>query len=113
MSHMIQIRPSGIRVSRLDKIPALVAIAQIPIIGPWRRRITTREAARAQSFDDTFRLHEKDSVAFRQVGNSVNVKIVRKIMINIEAINELSCDSNIEGGKILERTSILSTGNNE
>ena len=34
------------------------------------------------------------------MGN-LEVKIVRKIMINIEAINELSGDSNIEGGKIL------------
>ena len=90
MHHMIHTRPSGIRVSRMDKIPALVAIAQIPIIGPWKRRITPREAANAQSFSDGFLLHKKDSVAYKQLGNSVNVEVVRRIMQKIEIIAKCS-----------------------
>ena len=87
---MVHIRPSGIRVSRLDKIPALVAMAQIPIIGPWGRRITPREAARAQSFGDDFELHDNPGVAFKQLGNSVNVEIVRMVMEEIDRIAEAS-----------------------
>ena len=90
MKHMIHSRPSGIRVSKMDRIPALVAIAQIPIIGPWRRKLTTREAARAQSFRDDFQLHEKDAIAFKQLGNSVNVEVVKRIMIEIEKIAQQS-----------------------
>ena len=86
MKHMIHSRPSGIRVSKMDRIPALVAMAQTPIIGPWGRKLTIREAARAQSFRDDFQLHEKESIAFKQLGNSVNVEVVQRIMIEIEKI---------------------------
>ena len=86
MKHMIHSRPSGIRVSKMDRIPALVAMAQTPIIGPWGRKLTIREAARAQSFRDDFQLHEKESIAFKQLGNSVNVEVVQRIMIEIENI---------------------------
>lgn len=46
----IQSRPSGIRVKKPDCFQALVAIVQVPIIGPKRRYMTVREAARLQSF---------------------------------------------------------------
>ena len=83
MKWMIHLRPSGIRVSKLDHIPALVAIAQIPIIGPWGRKITPREAANAQSFKPDFKFHKSDSVAYKQLGNSVNVDVVRAIIKEI------------------------------
>ena len=92
MDHMIHIRPSGIRVSRLDKIPALVAISQIPIIGPWKRRLTPREAANAQSFPDDFILHPKNNVAFKQLGNSVNVELIKKIIRQFEIIESAPQD---------------------
>lgn len=80
LDYMIHLRPSGIRVSKLDKIPALVAISQIPIIGPWMRKLTPREAANAQSFRQDFVLHEKDNYAYKQLGNTVNVEIVKLIV---------------------------------
>jgi len=97
MAHMIHVRPSGIRVSRLNRIPALVAIAQIPIIGPWRRRLTVREAATAQSFKDDFKLHEKDSVSFKQLGNSVNVEVVKRVMLGIQDVETISDLDVMEG----------------
>jgi DNA (cytosine-5)-methyltransferase 1 len=83
MKWMIHLRPSGIRVSKLDHIPALVAIAQIPIIGPWGRKITPREAANAQSFKPDFEFHKSDSIAYKQLGNSVNVEVVRAVFNEI------------------------------
>ena len=88
--HIIQIRPSGIRVKKSNYIPALVAISQVPIIGWQKRRITPRECARAQDFDvdgtfsKRFVLHKNDAVAYKQLGNAVNVRVVKKIMSQIE-----------------------------
>ena len=72
----IQFRPSGIRVKRPDAFPALVALVQIPIIGKYKRRLTPREAARLQSFPDTFQPDDNDFQAYKQFGNAVNVNCV-------------------------------------
>jgi DNA (cytosine-5)-methyltransferase 1 len=67
-------RPSGIRAKRPTYLPALVAITQTSIIGPQRRRITVREAARLQGLPDWFDFGgQPDSVSFRQLGNGVSV----------------------------------------
>ena len=52
--HVLQFRPSGLRVKRMSSIPALVSLTttQIPIIGPRRRFITQVEALRLQGFPD-------------------------------------------------------------
>ncbi len=72
----IQFRPSGIRVKRPDAFPALVALVQIPVIGKYRRRLTPREAARLQSFPESFIPDENDFQAYKQFGNAVNVNCV-------------------------------------
>lgn len=72
----IQFRPSGIRVKRPDAFPALVAMVQIPIIGKLKRRLTPREAARLQSFPETFIPDDNDFQAYKQFGNAVNVNCV-------------------------------------
>ncbi len=76
---LIQFRPSGIRVKRPTSIPALVAIVQIPIIGNYKRRITVREAARLQSFPSSFIPDENRQAAYKQFGNSVNVKVIQTV----------------------------------
>ena len=73
---LIQIRPSGVRVKRPTSFPALVAMVQIPIIGKYKRRLTPREASRLQSFPENFIINENDFQAYKQFGNSVNVKCV-------------------------------------
>lgn len=76
---VIQIRPSGVRVKRPDCFQTLVALVQLPIIGKYRRTLTVKEAARLQSFPDDFIPASKKSVAFRQFGNSVNVRVVEEV----------------------------------
>lgn len=78
---LIQIRQSGIRVKRPTFYPSLVAIVNTPII--WDksknhfRHITPREAANLQSFHAGFKFQGTDAIQYRQLGNSVNVRILK------------------------------------
>lgn len=90
----IQFRPSGIRVKRPDAFPALVAMVQIPVIGKYRRRLTPREAARLQSFPDTFIPDENDFQAYKQFGNAVNVNCVEFLAKQLFAYGEKNVNEN-------------------
>jgi len=69
-------RGSGIRVKRCTYIPTLVAMSMIPIYGPESRKLCPKELLKLQSFPDTFQYDEKK--IYKQVGNSVNVKMIEK-----------------------------------
>lgn len=73
---VIQFRPSGIRIKVPTTFPALVAMVQIPVIGKYKRRLTVREAARLQSFPDSFIPDNDDHQAYKQFGNAVNVDVI-------------------------------------
>lgn len=75
---LIQFRQSGIRVKAPNCFQTLVAIVQTPIIGKYKRRLTVREAARLQSFPDNFILNENEKQAYKQLGNAVNVEVIKK-----------------------------------
>ena len=65
-----------------------MAIVQIPIIGKYRRRLTVREAARLQSFDDRFIPHLTNMhQAYKQFGNAVNVKVIEECAKRLFEIN--------------------------
>lgn len=78
---IIQIRQSGIRVKRPTYYPALVAMVNTPIIYDKKKKhfryITPREAANLQNFDKRFKFIGTDRQIYRQLGNSVNVKILK------------------------------------
>lgn len=74
---IMQFRPSGLRVKAPTYFPALVAITQTSIIGSRKRKLTPRECARLQSIPDSYKLHQTDRVAYKQLGNSVNVDVVK------------------------------------
>lgn len=77
----IQLRPSGIRVKRLSYLPAFVAMNQTSIIGPLRRRITVREAARLQGLPDSFDFgSQPESQSYKQLGNGVNVGVIWQVI---------------------------------
>ena len=66
-------------------------MAQIPIVGWLKRRLTPKECARIQSFDvdgkygKPFILGENDSQSYKQLGNAVNVKMILEIQRNIDS----------------------------
>ena len=76
-NNIMQIRSSGLRVKKGTYFPALVAITQTSIIGKRKRFLTPRECARLQSFPDSFQYDSNTTQAYKQLGNSVNVKVVK------------------------------------
>lgn len=70
-------RTSGIRVTDLNYTWTLTTIDK-SIYGPESRYLTPRESIRLQSFPESFKLHKKNNVAYKQIGNSVNVVCVQK-----------------------------------
>ncbi|SET70518.1 DNA (cytosine-5)-methyltransferase 1 [Lacrimispora sphenoides] len=78
---IIQIRQSGIRIKRPTYYPSLVAMVNTPII--WDRQkqhfrhITQREAANLQNFHGKFKFPRNDKAAYKQLGNSVNVRVLK------------------------------------
>ena len=76
---VIQSRPSGLRVKAPTTLPALVAIVQIPIIGRLKRRLSVAECALLQSFPKDFILNVPELIAYRQLGNSINVLTLQKV----------------------------------
>ncbi len=77
---VIQIRPSGYRVKAPTTLPALVAMVQIPIIGKLRRRLSVRECASLQSFPPDFKPHPDMQTAYKQLGNSINVVVLKHVV---------------------------------
>lgn len=80
-STVMQMRPTGIRAKRPTYLPALVAITQTSIIGPRRRRLSPREAARLQSLPEWFDFGDQSAAAtYRQLGNGVSIAAIWHIM---------------------------------
>ena len=86
--HILQFRPSGIRVMKKERAPSLVAMTptQIPIIGSDMRYMAKHEAARLQHLHKLRYIPDNDRKAFEAFGNAVNAKIVGMIADGIKAV---------------------------
>ena len=49
------------------------------IVGRHKRRLTPDETKLLQSFPKSFKLHPNEKVALKQLGNAVNVKVVKEV----------------------------------
>lgn len=100
-SAIIQIRQSGIRAKRPTFYPSLVAMVNTPII--WDggkehyRTITPREAANLQSFHKRFKFVGSDKTIYRQLGNSVNVRVLKILGENLMALANNGWDGENNG----------------
>ena len=96
---LIQIRQSGIRVKRPTFYPSLVAIVNTPII--WDktkghyRKITPREAANLQSFHKRYKFTGSDKTIYRQLGNSVNVRVLKILGKNLFSLARKGWDGDL------------------
>ena len=81
LDHVIQTRPSGVRVKRRTTAPSLIAMTatQVPIIGWESRYMTVRECKRLQSIDDGIKLPDQATRAYAALGNAVNVKVANSV----------------------------------
>lgn len=97
---IIQFRQSGLRIKTANKFPSLVAIVNTPIIWDRKinnyRRITVREAANLQSFRKNYDFICDKSVSYKQLGNSVNVKVIKIIAKQLFNLGIEGWDNNAE-----------------
>ena len=98
---LIQIRQSGIRAKRPTFYPSLVAIVNTPIIWDKNkkhfRKITPREAANLQSFHGGFKFRGSDATQYKQLGNSVNVRILKILGKSLFALANDGWDGELDG----------------
>ena len=80
---LIQFRPSGVRVKRPDRFSTLVAMNHSQIVGRYKRRLTPDETKKLQALPNNFKLHVNKNIALKQLGNAVNVKVVKIISKNL------------------------------
>lgn len=74
---LLHFRPSGLRVKKTTYVPALVAITQTTIVGPYKRRITPSEGARLQGLSEDFDFGDQpEQASYKQLGNGVAVGAV-------------------------------------
>lgn len=99
---IVHFRPSGVRVKKFDYFPALVAITHIPILGPYKRRMDLDEARRLQGLPEWFSFGDKPpKVAFKQLGNGVNVGAVWRVLKSLAARDEDLLQMTAEGRQLL------------
>lgn len=100
---VMHFRPSGIRAKKPNYLPALVAITQTSIIGPLRRKLSPREAARLQGFPDGFSFEgQSDAATYKQLGNGVNIGVVWHVLkMHVERDKDILSRSSV-GRRILK-----------
>lgn len=69
--------------SCLDTYASTIIANRTPKLWDIRRKLSVKEAKRLQGFPDSFKFPVSDAQAYHQLGNSVSVPIIKKIMRNM------------------------------
>jgi DNA (cytosine-5)-methyltransferase 1 len=78
---LIQLRPSGIRVKKVNYVPALVAITQTTIVGPLRRRLSVKEVAQLQGLPSWFNFdNQSHAKSYKQLGNGISIGCAYQVL---------------------------------
>jgi len=79
--YIVQVRPSGVRVKRPTTAPSLVAMnaTQVPIVMWEERFMTPTEEKLLQSMDRLRYLPESNNMAYKALGNAVNVRVAKRV----------------------------------
>lgn len=78
---LIQLRPSGIRVKKVNYVPALVAITQTTIVGPLRRRLSVKEVAQLQGLPSWFNFdNQSHANSYKQLGNGISIGCAYQVL---------------------------------
>jgi len=100
---IIQFRQSGIRAKRTTYFPSLVAIVNTPIIWDKKkqkyRHITPREAANLQNFDQRYKFRGTDKQIYKQLGNSVNVRVLKILCKNLFELGSMKVEEGCNSGQ--------------
>ena len=78
----LQPRQSGLRFRKNLCFPTLVATVQVPLLKDEKgwRLLSTKEVSRLQSFPENHQICENDFQAYKQYGNSINVKVAEWVI---------------------------------
>ncbi len=110
--HILQFRPSGLRVKRYLNSPSLVAMTstQIPILGPERRHLSRVEGLRLQGFPDHFSVPVSKDATFKALGNAVHVEVVHSIAARLLANSEpgAECSHGVAAGNSSSTADLVS-----
>jgi len=118
--HIIQFRPSGIRVQRLRHIPALVAMTttQVPVVPEWKaadqgqppvrmRHLLPSEALQLQGFPPDWHRPRGRERVFHALGNAVNAELVAEIVRCWIVIKDMRSDRCDEGVRTDDHAELL------
>lgn len=86
---LIQLRPSGIRVKKMNYVPAAVAITQTTIVGSLKRRLSVDEVKQLQGFPSEFHFgSQSTSKSYKQLGNGISLStayLTLKLLVERDA----------------------------
>jgi DNA (cytosine-5)-methyltransferase 1 len=82
----------------------LVAIVNTPIIWDEKkghfRKITPREAANLQSFHASYKFQGTDAIIYKQLGNSVNVRILKILGESLFSLANEGWEGDTDGSQV-------------